>query len=70
MKPEKKAIALSEEAKGVFELLNKIGRTDLNNLKNQSGLSGKKWDKAIKEITASKLAQVEKTDEGLFVEVI
>lgn len=70
MKPEKKAIALSEEAKGVFELLGKIGKTDLNNLKNQSGLSGKKWDKAIKEITASKLAKVEKTDDGLFVEAI
>ncbi|SMC41973.1 lysine--tRNA ligase [Moheibacter sediminis] len=68
MKPEKKAVALSEEAKGVFELLNKIGKTDLNNLKNQSGLSGKKWDKAIKEITASKLAKVEKNDEGLFIE--
>lgn len=70
MKPEKKAITLSEEAKAVFELLNKIGKTDLNNLKTQSGLSGKKWDKAIKELTASKLAQVEKTDDGLFVEVM
>lgn len=70
MKPEKKAITLSEEAKAVFELLNKIGKTDLNNLKTQSGLSGKKWDKAIKELTASKLAQVEKTDDGLFVEAV
>lgn len=70
MKPEKKAVALSEEAKTVFELLTKIGKTDLNDLKNQSGLSGKKWDKAIKEITASKLAKVEKTEEGLFVEAV
>lgn len=68
MKPEKKAIAISDEAKGVLEILTKIGKTDLNDLKNQSGLSGKKWDKAIKEITSSKLAKVEKTEEGLFVE--
>ncbi len=70
MKPEKKPVAISEEAKAVLELLTKIGKTDLNNLKTQSGLSGKKWDKAIKELTANKLAQVEKTDDGLFVETV
>ena len=69
MKPEKPQVAVSDEAKSVLELLNKIGKTDLNNLKNQSGLSGKKWDKAIKELTSNKLAKVEKTDEGLFVEI-
>jgi len=61
---------LSDDAKAVLELLNKTGKTDLNNLKNQSGLSGKKWDKAIKELTANKLVKVEKTEEGLFVEVV
>ena len=70
MKPEKKQVALSEEAKGVLELLTKLGTTDLNELKNQSGLSGKKWDKAIKELTSNKLAKVEKLEEGLFVEII
>ncbi len=70
MKPEKKQVQVSDEAKAVLELLTKIGKTDLNNLKTQSGLSGKKWDKAIKELTANKLAQVEKTDEGLFVETV
>jgi lysyl-tRNA synthetase class 2 len=69
MKPEKKPAAISEEAKAVLELLNKIGKADLNNLKTQSGLSGKKWDKAIKELTSNKLVQVEKTDEGFFVEM-
>src|SRR5690606_15701522 len=54
MRPEKKQVAVSEEAKAVLELLNKIGKTDLNELKNQSGLSGKKWDKAIKELTSNK----------------
>lgn len=70
MKPEKKQVQVSEEAKAVLELLTKTGKTDLNNLKDQSGLSGKKWDKAIKELTANKLVQVEKTDDGLFVEGI
>ena len=70
MRPEKKQVQVSEEAKAVLELLGKSGRIDLNELKNQSGLSGKKWDKAIKELTSNKLAQVEKTEEGLFVETI
>ena len=70
MRPEKKQVQVSEEAKAVLELLGKSGRIDLNELKNQSGLSGKKWDKAIKELTSNKLDQVEKTEEGLFVEVV
>lgn len=70
MRPEKKQVQVSEEAKAVLELLNKIGKTDLNELKNQSGLSGKKWDKAIKELTSNKLVQIEKTEEGLFVEAL
>jgi len=70
MKPEKKQIVVSEEAIAVLELLNKIGKTDLNNLRTQAGLSGKKWDKAIKELTSNKLVQVEKTNDGLFVEGI
>ena len=70
MKPEKKKVALTEEAKMVLDLLKKSGRTTLDNLKVASGLSNKKWDKSIKELTKNKLAKVEKTDEGLFVEVV
>lgn len=70
MKPEKLQVAVSEDAKLVLESLGKTGRIDLGELKTQSGLSGKKWDKAIKELTANKLVQVEKTDEGLFVETV
>jgi lysyl-tRNA synthetase class 2 len=43
---------------------------DLNELKGQTGLSNKKWDKAIKGLTKNKLARVEKTDAGLFVSLI
>ncbi len=67
MRPEKKAIAVSDDAKTVFEILKKAEQLELNNLKGQSGLSNKKWDKTIKELTKSNLAKVEKTGDGLFV---
>ncbi len=70
MRPEKKDIAISEEAKDVLEILKKAERPELNDLKAQSGLSNKKWDKTIKELTKNSLAKVEKTDDGLFVELI
>ncbi|WP_298237939.1 lysine--tRNA ligase [uncultured Algibacter sp.] len=70
MRPEKKAPAISEEGKALLELLKKAERLGLNDLKAQSGLSNKKWDKTIKELTKNSLAKVEKTDDGLFVEVV
>jgi lysyl-tRNA synthetase class 2 len=47
-----------------------LGKIDLNDLKTQSGLSNKKWDKTIKGLTKKEVAKVSKTDEGLFVELI
>ncbi|WP_242130523.1 lysine--tRNA ligase [Aestuariivivens marinum] len=70
MRPEKKAVALSDDAKTIFETLRKTERLPLSDLKLQSGLSNKKWDKCIKELTKNSLVKVEKTDEGLFVEVV
>ena len=67
MRPEKKAVEVSEEAKAVFAILKNAEKLLLTDLKNQSGLSNKKWDKTIKELTKNNLAQVSKTDEGLFV---
>ncbi|MDC7995909.1 lysine--tRNA ligase [Altibacter sp. HG106] len=70
MKPERRVqVDLKEEEKTVFELLKKAERIPLSDLKEQSGLSNKKWDKSIKTLTKHKLAKVEKTDEGLFVEL-
>jgi len=43
---------------------------DLNELKGQTGLSNKKWDKAIKGLTKNKAARVEKTDAGLLVSLV
>ena len=70
MKPERKAVAMTDEEKAVFALLKSNSPMDLNQLKTQSGLSNKKWDKTIKGLTKNKLAQVSKTDEGLFVSVV
>jgi len=69
MKPEKKAIAISDEAKGVLAILKSSSPILLTELKTQSGLSNKKWDKTIKELTKNNLAKVNNTNEGLFVEL-
>jgi len=70
MRPEKKAVAMSNEEKAVFEILKKNSPIDLNNLKSQSGLSNKKWDKTIKGLTKLGVAKVSKTDDGLFVKAV
>jgi lysyl-tRNA synthetase class 2 len=43
---------------------------DLNELKAQAGLSNKKWDLALKGLSKYNLANVEKTDVGLVVELV
>jgi len=73
MRPEQRIatdIVLSDEEKALLALIQKAERIELNELKTQSGLSNKKWDKTIKSLTKNKLASVSKTDEGLFVEVV
>lgn len=69
MRPERKQVELSDEAKMVLDSLKKVEKIPLNDLKEQSGLSNKKWDKSIKELTKNNLAKVSKTEEGLFVEM-
>jgi lysyl-tRNA synthetase class 2 len=51
-----------------LELLRKESPVALNQLKEQTGLSNKKWDKTIKGLTKNKLAKVFKNDQGLWVE--
>jgi len=70
MRPERKQVALTDEEKAIFELLKKEQKLPLTDLKTQSGLSNKKWDKSIKALTKNGLAKVEKTDDGLFVEMV
>jgi lysyl-tRNA synthetase class 2 len=69
MKPERKAPAMTDDEKLVFNILKNNTPILLNDLKSKSELSNKKWDKAIKGLTKSKLASVNNTDNGLFVEI-
>lgn len=73
MRPEVRAtqeIILNEDEKAVFEILKSNSPMDLNNLKLESELSGKKWDKTIKVLTKHNLAKVTQTQNGLIVELI
>ena len=70
MKPEQKQVAMSDDEKVIFNILKDNSPILLNDLKTQSGLSNKKWDKTIKGLTKNGIAKVTKTDDGLFVEVI
>ena len=70
MRPEKKALELSENEKVIFEILKTQNGISLNNLKTQSGLSNKAWDKGIKGLTKHKVAKVTKTEDDLIVEII
>ena len=68
MRPEKKALALSEEEKAIIELLQqRDGSAELAELKAASGLSGKKWDASMKNLSKLGELSVEKTDNGLTV---
>lgn len=72
MKPERQApsVELNDDEKAVYAILEKAEKIELSELKSQSGLSNKKWDKTIKGLTKNKVAKVSKTEEGLFVEVV
>ena len=69
MKPERKMPTMTDEEKAVYNLLKGNSPMDLNQLKESSGLSNKKWDKTIKGLTKHGLTKVNKTDEGLMVEL-
>lgn len=70
MRPEKKGPTLTEEEQGVVDLLKKESPVALTSLKEQSGLSNKKWDKAIKGLTGKSIAEVKKTDDALLVTLL
>ena len=54
MKPEQKAVALNEDEKLIHDLLKKESPVALAIIKDQAGLSNKKWDKALKGLTQKK----------------
>ena len=65
MRPEKKAIELSDNEKIVLELLKKTNPMPLTDLKDACGLSNKAWDKAIKGLTKLQLVVVVKEADAL-----
>jgi len=69
MKTERDQIkaVLNDEEQSVLKLLLDQGPMALSALKELSGLSNKKWDKTIKQLTKNNLAKVEKDDQGLWV---
>ena len=67
MRPEKKGPKLTEEEQLIIDLLKKESPISLVTLKEQAGLSNKKWDKAIKGLTAKSIAEVKKSDDVLTV---
>ena len=67
MRPEKKAVELTEEEKIIHGLLKKSNPILLASVKEKAGLSNKKWDVSLKGLTKKGLVKVEKADEGLFV---
>ncbi|MFC4687230.1 lysine--tRNA ligase [Epilithonimonas pallida] len=73
MRPEKKtpAVELGEDEKVILEILNSQEEAmELNEVKNRSQLSGKKWDKASKTLTKNNLVKVEKIDEVLLMKLV
>ena len=69
MRPEKKSIELTDNEKTIFNILKKINKIELSDLKIKSNLSNKAWDKGIKGLTKNGLALVSKTENKLFVEI-
>jgi lysyl-tRNA synthetase class 2 len=70
MKPEQKAVSLTEEEKNIIQQIKKSETTDLISIKTAAGLSNKKWDISIKSLTQKELVKIIKNDEGLFIEML
>ncbi len=70
MRPEKKAVELTEEEKIIVELLKAKHPASLPELKVETGLSGKKWDISIKGLTQKGLVKVTKEGESLLVDLV
>ncbi|MCL1669316.1 lysine--tRNA ligase [Elizabethkingia ursingii] len=73
MRPEKTEpkLELNDDEKAIIEIVSASEEaTPLADVKDKSQLSGKKWDKAIKNLTKNNLVKVEKVDEVLLVKMV
>jgi len=59
MRPEKKQVELTEEEKNIVEILKTSAPIALTTLKEQTGLSGKKWDAAMKGLAKQNLIKIQ-----------
>ena len=70
MRPELQGPTLTDEEEVVLNHLKKNHPVLLSELKENAGLSNKKWDNAIKGLSTHKLAKVTKSEDGLFVHLL
>lgn len=71
MKPAKKDLDISEDAKVILNRLKNIEQILLADFKSEFDLSNKKWDKILKELRGSDLVDIFKSDDGnLFIKPI
>jgi len=73
MKPEhlgKKGPELNENEKLVFDTLSKEGTMPINDLKEESGLSNKQWDKTVKGLRKHELVNVVKRGDEVYIQVV
>jgi lysyl-tRNA synthetase class 2 len=73
MKAERKQKAgpeLTESEKVIMDILNKSNPLELNDLKTQSGLSNKAWDKGLKGLRGHELINIEKVEDTMTIYLV
>lgn len=73
MKPEKKtpSFELNEDEKRIVDILSSQSEPmELSVVKTKSDLSGKKWDKATKNLTKNNIVKVEKINDVLLIALV
>jgi lysyl-tRNA synthetase, class II len=70
MRPEKKAIELTEDEKIIADLAKGNNLSELAQIKEQSGLSGKKWDAAMKGLAKHNLIKIQVDGDSKKVEYL
>lgn len=71
LEPKSEDRDLGEDEKVIIKILNsQEGAIELNEVKTKSSLSGKKWDKATKNLTKHNIIKVEKIDDVLWIKLV
>lgn len=70
MRPEKPALQLTDDEKAISEILKATSSLALDALKIQAGLSGKKWDAAMKGLSKQGLIKVVVEGDSKTVELV